>query len=362
MSTEATLLGSPSPWSRRGVVAGVILLDNPVGAFVNPLKSALFLFAMGLLFCLAPARQVLVRSMTGPARWLGWLLLIMGISAACSRGHWYLLAQGMALWAGFAVLVFVVRDVFWSYGGHYLRGLELLGVVLGGVALLQGLGWDWIYRSANSSRAVAMSGNTNAFAAIAAPLLAVVVARQLTRPSWRPLPMLSMVFLAASLMLAQSRGGWLAALVGVTVAILATKSQWTVRSLLQRLAPSLAGLAIGLGTTILQPTHPTADKTPLTRSSDSVRWAVIESTWNACRDAPILGHGPGQFRVEYPRFRQQQEAETPSLGVTSMVDPPSQYAAVDRQRRRVRRSNHCDIVRPRSAVASDADTESAPYR
>ncbi|MFO0314503.1 MAG: O-antigen ligase family protein [Planctomycetota bacterium] len=74
-------------------------------------------------------------------------------------------------------------------------------------------------------------------------------------------------------------------------------------------APAGAGTATTVGATAAQ-------ASPLDRGAATlaVRWEITKATARLVAEAPVLGFGPGQFALHYPRVRTQSEIETSSLG------------------------------------------------
>ncbi len=262
----------------------------------------------------------------GPLALLGTTLVWLCFSAYVSAGHPARLFLGSAAWFAFLWTALIAREMFWLHGDTLIRTLALLGFLLGLLALLQALGLDPLYREASPHLAVATLGNTNAFAAVAAPLLSLVAAEALReqRRSARVFLLATLLFLSGALAVARSRGGWLAALCGLAVAVLTARPILFSRRGAALLITVVAGAAAGLG---LQSARSESRDLPLglglQKISNQVRLSVMQSTFEMIAARPLLGWGPAQFDVVYPRFRDAAEAAVPTRGgAASYVSHP----------------------------------------
>ena len=310
-----------------GILAIVAFAVHPRIYYLPPRKVDVLLLVCAVL-CLLPAfRPVLQRTLQGPALLLALCMVAFSLSASLAEGHgWPRLRQTLLLVA-FVLLTLASREVFWEHGARILGALVLVGGVLGALALGQIAGFDTIYASAGRDSpflAVATFANTNAFAAVAAPLFAVACARSLCAPAGRVLPLLAAALLAAGLTGARSRGGWLAAAVGLLAVFWLLRHERSRTALLSLAVAVLVGTGAAL---LLQHPESEAQQKPLglglERHSNVVRWSMARGSLALIQEAPWFGQGPGQFRVEYPRHREQQEAAVPTrYGTTSEVDHP----------------------------------------
>jgi O-antigen ligase len=170
---------------------------------------------------------------------------------------------------------------------------------------------------------VATFGNTNAFAAFAAPCLALAAGRAARAKAWPSL--LAAALLAAALLLARSRGGWLAGAIGALVALLVAQR----RELAWRRAGLAVAAGVGLGLLLELAAAQEGElaSKPLglgrERTSNLVRLDVARASLRLIGEHPLAGSGPGSFRDAYPRFRLEREARTPTReGAASEVDHP----------------------------------------
>lgn len=328
----------PQPGRPGGALAlALVLLLGLVAAAVHPLtfsvpelKQNVFLLGCAALLVLPGTRPVLRRPLSGPALWLALLPLAAALSAFLSRGNAVLCARSWAVLVGLVLVTLAVREVFWVQAPRLLLVLLLLGGTLGAIALLQVVGVDLIYPAEIVARLqlpeghpVATFGNTNILAAVLAPLSALSVALCYRRGGTGLLATLLLPLTSAAVVVSHSRAGWLALTAGVLVVV------WKLR--LQpgpqhgRVAAALgAGLCIGL---LAPASESEAGQTGLDfgfdRASNTIRWEIAERSVRLFQEDPILGHGPGQFRVEFPRHRSALEAGFKTrAGAASEVDHP----------------------------------------
>ncbi len=294
---------------------------NPVAFALPPFKAAFLLLVTGLLLLMPTVRQALARPLGGPARWIGPLLLAYGWSALISDGHWFPSTRSFLLLVVPVVWLLATRECFWNHGETILRALLASAAVLGLIAVLQVFGIDLIYGRVSRGVAVATLGNANAFAAVAAPLWVLALVGSTEPGRWQWMAWSALATLTPALLLARSRGGWLGALIGAAVTVV-TSSHEQRRALIR---PAVFCLLFAGIAWLPTPEGSEANRTgfALTHGSDPVRLAVARSSGRLIADAPWFGHGPGQFRVEFPRFREEREATTETRGgAESIVDHP----------------------------------------
>src|SRR5688572_29854979 len=182
-------------------LALVALATHPIAFDVVPLKRACFLAVASALLLLKPMQSALVRSIDGAARTWVWMAGAFACSAAAviatrglSTAATVVTLRALLELLLFALVVVLAREVAWERAGTLLAGVVALGSLVGGIAVAQVLGFDLVYGASTPRVPVATFGNTNAFAAFAAPCLAVAAAR-----AGRPRAFLAM---AATLVLA----------------------------------------------------------------------------------------------------------------------------------------------------------------
>ncbi|MEC7582822.1 MAG: O-antigen ligase family protein [Planctomycetota bacterium] len=188
-------------------------------------------------------------------------------------------------------------------------GAALIATSLFG--LLQRLGLADFYGYGQVSEPVSVFGNLNVaaeFTAIAGGAAAVAFARA-------PRTMaLALVCAGAYALVNGSRS----ALVALPLAA-GWVTLWPGQRLLHRVAPLgcvLTGLILGLAIESAGPTR--IDPIRLLASNRTatleVRMHITDSGLSMIGQAPVLGSGPGQFAVQYPRFRSPEEIEISSQG------------------------------------------------
>ncbi|HEX6812420.1 MAG TPA: O-antigen ligase family protein [Planctomycetota bacterium] len=164
---------------------------------------------------------------------------------------------------------------------------------------------------------VSVFGNLNvasewtAVAATAVAALGATAASGLRR--W--LPAASLVLAGAYLVVNQSRSGLIALPVGLLVLSVLRRRQQ--RGWLP-LALAAVGAAIGCLLHLAAPRPGPADAAAAKAERDrgtatlAVRAEIAKSTLQLVGESPLLGHGPGQFAIEYPRVRSEYEIELSS--------------------------------------------------
>jgi O-antigen ligase len=315
-------------------LAAVAFATQPLAFDLHALKRAVLLLAVVPALVTKPALLLLQRPLRGALLPLAGALFVLLVSWFAGGGRRALdSAPGwmpplLHLDAVFELLLFLLlavlaRDVAWERGPFLLRGVALLGGALGAIALLQVLGLDPIYGAESRRVAVATFGNSNAFAAFAAPAFAVALGLACGERAVGA--RVAAALLAAALVVARGRGGWLAAGVGGVVALaFAVRAGRPWRgAFASAVGGTLGGVAL---TFALAGGDETASKPlglGLERRSNLVRLDVARATLAVIAEKPLLGHGPGTFRDEYPRHRRAEEAAVPTRGgAPSEVDHP----------------------------------------
>ncbi len=175
----------------------------------------------------------------------------------------------------------------------------------------------------NSTRAGALLalGVVAAFATVTQAELAVRDARM-------RVALAALLLGTAALVLTRARGGLLGALVGVAVvtasnrgAVLARFKLW-----MPRLAVGAILAAVLAGGTEIFTAGKLPASAPVLSGGDlttNVRLSVWRATGRMVAQRPLLGYGLGNFRAQFPPFRDPVEAALPGLqGATTEVDHP----------------------------------------
>ncbi|MBL8843720.1 MAG: O-antigen ligase family protein [Planctomycetes bacterium] len=324
----------------------VALATQPHAFDLLALKRALLCLAAVPLLLSGPFQALLRRPLRGPL-WpllpaLGVLLLAArvadeGATARAGLPDGALAWQALLQFLLFVLLALLAREVAWERAATLLRGVALLGGAVALLALLQVAGFDPLYGAESLRVAVATFGNSNAFAAFAAPALAVAIG--LASRERAVLARLAVVLLAAALVVARGRGGWLAGSIGAVAALLVaarTAQRWRHAAGMALLGGALglllalasgAGGGAGSGAADDGGARNEAASKPLglglERRSNVVRLEVAKATLDVIGDAPLLGHGPGSFRQQFPLHRRAEEAAIATRdGAPSEVDHP----------------------------------------
>jgi O-antigen ligase len=241
--------------------------------------------------------------------------------------------------------------LFWSAAAIRRAGLVspllvalAVGIVLAAAtSLAQAYGVQTEYFSLNRAPGGTF-GNRNFVAhlcAIGAPVVALV-ALTAPRRGGRIFGVVAMAILAAALVMSRSRAAWLAVLVlAVPVGVLGagTWSRWCEARTLRRLIVLGAAAGVGAIAAVLLPNRlewksdsPYLDSAAglVNYKGGSGRGRIVQYTnsLHMTRANPLLGVGPGNWPVIYPRYASRND---PSMstedGVTSNPWPSSDWIA-----------------------------------
>lgn len=262
------------------------------------------------------------------------------------------------VWVAERALAISVSGIvlFWTAGALRRAGLvrPLIVALAAGVvvcaatSLAQAYGVETEYFSLNRAPGGTL-GNRNFVAhlcAIGAPVV-VLVALTARRGFGSIFGGVSMAVLAATLVMSRSRGAWLAVIVSLApVGILAllTWKRWCEARSVRRLIVLGAATVAGVAGAVLLPNRLEwkSDNPYLESATGLVNYKegsghgrIIQYT-NSLRMAlahPLLGVGPGNWAVVYPKFASRND---PSMsqddGLTSNPWPSSDWAAVVSER------------------------------
>lgn len=253
------------------------------------------------------------------ARWLALFLAWMLVAALGNAGS-------LSIWdAAFRIAHFAAFFALLRLGAAFtpadwLRPLCWIVIGTSLFGLLQRLGIAAWRGYGTAADPVSVFGNLNVaseFTAVAAAAVAAATASgKFTARLGYPALALAGVYLAVN----GSRSGLIAAPLALLPILYLARDDLRRASL-----PALALLfAIGIGFLIDKvATDPGALRTPaaagtIVINSRQDTLAVRREIWHSCLgmawDAPLFGAGPGQFQVQYPRFRSQREIELSSEG------------------------------------------------
>lgn len=270
--------------------------------------------------------------------------LLLSLASALGAPNRWLAARALALSASSIALFWGARAVARAGLARPLLAALALAVAVGaGTSLLQAYGVESVYFSVNRAPGGTF-GNRNFVAHLAAiglPLLACVALRARVAAGALAAA-LGTAVVAAVLVLSRSRGAWLAsaaALLPLAVGM------WRARRLpgarAARWRTALVVLAAAAGATAAL----TLPNTLAWRSDspylDSVRGVVdyrggsgrgrLEQYANSARMAlahPVLGVGPGNWAVRYPRHAPAADPSLAGDGTTANPWPSSDWVAV----------------------------------
>lgn len=224
----------------------------------------------------------------------------------------------------------------WSNPLRVPRALLAAGVVIGGLAVWQKHGLDLPFEDVDGANAaVATFGNTNLTGEFLAPLVALAaVILAGGRRGDTLLAGATLVLATAGIVVSESRGAAVAAIAGLVAAALFARGVVARSAVGPRTLGALAGgvalaLAIG-GTDILgfkAIDDADASITSVEYPTNKQRLLLARSAIEMARERPLLGHGPGSFRSDFPPYRDPAEATIPTLGgaPSEAEDPHNQY-------------------------------------
>jgi putative inorganic carbon (HCO3(-)) transporter len=334
MSALPASAGSTAPrWLAGAFVALLAIPFHPLWIDAEQVRRALLLLAAGVVLLACPrlprARGegwlwafVAALAVSAAARWLGdaWFRAadearsFLPWDAAYRLAHWLALLVAVRLGA--------------ALGDTVARPLPWLLLLTSSLGLLQRLGLADLDGYGVEREPVSTLGNLNVaseWTAIAAAGVAALLPPPGARG--RAVGLAAIAAAGAYLVANGSRSG----LVALPLALLALAACRRAQPLADRTAPLLAAVA-GAGAMALavaalptpQPASPNAapaatasTATPRVERSAAtlaVRWEIAKATARLVAEAPVLGLGPGQFALHYPRVRSQDEIERSSLG------------------------------------------------
>jgi hypothetical protein len=327
-----------------GVVA-VIIAALPYKAFdldrfFVPKELVLHVTACGAVFLatLGARRWSLSRA----DQLLAWFIGASTLSAALAP-NWWLAERALAITVSGAFCFWASRWVARSGDRHALLNAVAIASIVGAVtALLQTYGVRTEYFSLNRAPGGTF-GNRNFMAhiaAIAMPALvwSAIFARS-RAASFRWAAGLGLV--AAALMLSRSRAAWLAliicALVTLPLGIAVLRgTAGEVRGGRIAILPVVAGAGVALAL-LLPNTLDWRSDSPYLDTARSVvnykegsgrgRLVQYSNTARMSLRHPLLGVGPGNWPVQYPRFADSDDPSISSEGMTANPWPSSDWVA-----------------------------------
>ena len=255
--------------------------------------SVLATLLMGSL-ALAAARQQPVPERHAPLLTAGLILLAAHfLSLFAARSPWEAAPPILILGCGLAVYAFARSGRLSA--DHAPLAVAILGLVFA----------SWGLRQASyGGEAVSFLGNRNYAGALAAMLLpaAIGVALAPVPSARRALAGLSATALLVLLFLTESRGGLIAAgvgivVVGVAAGVKRVRAAWVV-------AGGTLALLVAVPLLLQSEAHLSTDRA----GSVTARIEIWKSALRMFADRPWIGVGAGSFDVEYPPYRSKEEA------------------------------------------------------
>lgn len=285
---------------RRGVLlmlTGATMIALPRLPHVRGQKTAM-IFLAGLTVCalVQMAVQWAFHDDNTPWSFQPWL-------AAYRIAHWF-------------ALVVLVRIGTCMHPASLATAIAALVLVTSSFGILQRLGLAEVMGYGVEREPVTTLGNLNVaseWTAVAGIAVAVLAKHIQGRQRWLPIAALALA--CAYLVVNPSRSGKVAMVLSLALLAIMRRKQRDYLPLL------IAGVGAMLGV-LIAATAPSPERTDEaiqremergTKTLD-VRFEIARSATMLFGESVIFGKGPGQFAVEYPRHRSQQEIETSSFG------------------------------------------------
>ena len=264
-----------------------------------------------------------------------------GLLSALFAPNWWLTGRAVAVSLSGAACFWAARTVARAGLARRLVGVIAFAAILGAVtALLQAYGVGSEYVSLNRAPGGTF-GNRNFMAhlgVIAAPALVLVALTAPNRGSfgrWSA----GIALLAAALFLSRSRAAWLAliacAIAAVPLGIVALRGagaalRWSRVVLVAAAAASGIGLALVLPNTLdWKSDSPYLDtaKSVVNYKGGSGRGRLVQygNTLRMASHHPLLGVGPGNWPVVYPKFASRDDPSLAGDGMTANPWPSSDW-------------------------------------
>lgn len=306
------------PWLFFGLL---VLPMHPLWADFEQVRRGLLLLLAGACLIGLPR----LPRLAGEGAWLAFVGFLIASAVINLAGQWIARTPDQPLsfqwWDAayrlqhwFALLV--VLRVGAATATTAALPLALLLIVSSAYGLLQRLGLAEWQGYGVEREPVSLFGNLNVAAewtAAAATAVAVMLPRLLA-PRARLLAQVAIGLAAAYLVVDRSRSGLVALPLVLLLLGLLTRRREAFVPLLLALAGGFAGLAVNLAAPLPPPADPVAATAERQRGTATlqVRFEIAKGSWHLCAESPLFGHGPGQFAVQYPRVRSQDEIELSS--------------------------------------------------
>lgn len=269
------------------------------------------------------------------------LFLVIGVVSALFATNWWLAARAVAVSVSGAACFWSARSVARrGLARPLLAAIAVAGIVGAVTALLQAYGLRSEYVSLNRAPGGTF-GNRNFMAhlsVIIVPTLAFVATTAATRRAfawWAG----GLALVAGALVLSRSRAAWLALIIGTLVllplAVAALRRGRGTLRLRRVIALPLAALAGGAVALLMPNTLDWRSDSPYLDTARSVvnykdgsgRGRLVQYG-NSLRMSvrhPLLGVGPGNWAVVYPKFATRNDPSLANDGMTSNPWPSSDW-------------------------------------
>lgn len=269
--------------------------------------------------------------------------VILGIaSTALATNHW-VAARALAITLSGAALYWASRTLrHVGYGRYIALAVAAAAAVGAATALAQAYGVDSAYFSINRAPGGTF-GNRNFVAHVAAiafpvTLLSALAAR---RRSGFLVALVCLVILSATLILSRSRAAWLALAVAmglVAIAGLMVRSRWRDPRIGRRLVTIAIAIAASVAAAVFLPNRLNwRSDNPYLESVRGVvnykegsgkgRVVQYRNTLKMALAHPLLGVGPGNWAVAYPKYASRGDPSLDSEEMTANPWPSSDWAA-----------------------------------
>ena len=327
------------------VLAALPFKPFDLDRFFVPKELVLHLTAAAVALCLSrtPRRVAL----TLPDAAIALFLLLGALSATLATNHW-LAARALAISVSGATLFWGARAVARAGLARPLVAALAAATALAALtSLLQAYGVETEYFSLNRAPGGTF-GNRNFVAHLSAVGLPLVVLYALTARGsvGALLGAIGAGLAAAALVLSRSRGAWLAV---AATALPAVVALWRARRLEKERSGAgrrvLLGLAAGAGVAAALLLPNTLNWKSDSPYLDSVRGVVdyrqgsghgrlvqYHNTLRIAFDHPLLGVGPGNWPVWYPRYASPGDPSLTDDAMTANPWPSSDWAATVAER------------------------------
>jgi len=273
--------------------------------------------------------------------------LILGMLSALFAENWWLATRALAITASGVTIFWVTRALTAAgYERALVSGLAA-AVVAGAVtALLQAYGYEPEYVSLSRAPGGTF-GNRNFMAhlsAIGTPILLLCALE--ARRTWTfGVATAGLALVAAAIVLSRSRAAWLALIVGgAVIAALGWRFRDAWNDEGRRRLIVMSGVAIlSVGGALLLPNalewksdSPYLDSVVgvvnYKAGSGAGRVVQYRNSMRMAIENPVLGVGPGNWSVEYPRFASRNDPSLNTEGMTSNPWPSSDWVGIVAER------------------------------